>query len=77
MAEHITYLPIGTSAHLSQSSDTRHRQGPECAPPHVVVRVVLVTLFDFICLCDSFVFCLSNCITGPKFLSLVILAFNS
>ena len=33
----------------------------------------LVALFVFICLCDRFVFCLSNCITGPKFLSLDIL----
>ena len=39
-------------------------------------NIFLVTLYIFICFCDSFVFCLSNCITGPKFLSLVISAFN-
>ena len=37
------------------------------------IGIFLVALFVFICLCDRFVFCLSNCITGPKFLSLDIL----
>ena len=37
------------------------------------IGIFLVALFVFICLCERFVFCLSNCITGLKFLSLDIL----